>query len=177
MRTFPTTLIALTVLFAATACGDDGGDDGDDASLEATTTEEDDGGMAGDDHESFAFGEPADEADADRTVEVEMFDDFRYEPPSIDVAVGETVAFQVTNSGQIVHEFVLGDESVQEEHEEEMEEMEGDMAMEDDPNGVSVEAGDTETLTFRFTEPVELQYACHEPGHYDAGMHAPLTVS
>lgn len=169
------TTFMITALVVASGCGDD-----DETSLSATTTADDDGmameESAEGDHETFAFGEPADAADADRTIEVNMFDDFRYEPPSIDVAVDETVTFRIANSGEIVHEFVIGDEGLQERHEEEMEEMEGDTMMADEPNGVAVEPGGTKSLTFRFAQQGQLQYACHQPGHYDAGMFAPLTV-
>lgn len=176
MRKLVALIVAIALLAALSACG---GDD-DDSTLSGTGTsapaaEDDDMDMG---HgESFAFGEPADAADADRTIAVDMFDDFTYQPDSIDVAVGETVTFEVSNSGEIVHEFVIGDEAVQDEHEQEMEEQEGDMMMTDEPNGVAVESGDTKPLTFRFTEAAELEYACHQPGHYDAGMFAPLTVS
>ena len=101
------TTFMITALVVASGCGDD-----DETSLSATTTADDDGmameESAEGDHETFAFGEPADAADADRTIEVNMFDDFRYEPPSIDVAVDETVTFRIANSGEIVHEFVIG---------------------------------------------------------------------
>lgn len=174
MRKFATLIVAVTVLIALSGCGDD-----DDSSLSGTSapSTEDDMDMEEGDHGSFAFGEPADASEADRTIDVDMFDDFTYEPDSIDVVAGETVTFRIKNSGEIVHEFVIGDEAVQEEHEQEMEEQEGDMMMTDEPNGVAVEPGGTKTLTFRFTEAAELEYACHQPGHYDAGMFAPLAVS
>lgn len=178
MRKLVALVVAIAFLAALSACG---GDD-DDSTLSGTgtsapATEDDDMDMDMGDDESFAFGDPADAADADRTIDVDMFDDFTYEPDAIDVAVGETVTFQLSNSGKVVHEFVIGDEAVQDEHEQEMEEQGGDMMMTDEPNGVAVEPGDTKTLTFRFTEAAELEYACHQPGHYDAGMFAPLTVS
>ncbi len=52
---------------------------------------------------------------------------------------GETVHFEVTNAGQIVHEFLIGDEAAQDEFETEM--CEGDGMAHDSDAGVSVERG------------------------------------
>lgn len=136
----------------------------------------------GDDHaESFAFGEPGDPAEADRTVDVETQEEggFRFEPDMIEVAAGETVTFRVSNAGEAVHEFVIGDEHAQEEHEAEMQAMrsEGEMMMHDEPNAIALQPGETKELTWTFTSPGELIYGCHEPGHYDAGMRGTLTVA
>ena len=110
-----------------------------------------------------------------RTIAVGMSDELRFEPAEFTVSAGETVRFEVTNNGQILHDFFLGDEQEQAEHEEEMGGMSG-MA-EDGPNGVSVDPGATKTLEFTFPdEPGELLIGCHEPGHYDAGMVATVTI-
>lgn len=42
----------------------------------------------------YSFGEPAEVADADRTIKVEGSDRLRFDPDSIEVAAGETVAFE-----------------------------------------------------------------------------------
>lgn len=181
-----TTLFVLTVALTllAAACGDDDTETFEGGALTSTTAgagaEDDQEAVNGhgdeDDHSSFAFGEPADVADASRTIEVAMMDSFEYEPPSITVDVGETVLFEVTNDGAIPHEFVLGDHDLQVDHEQEMAEMEGGMMMGDEPNAVAVAPGETKELAFTFTEPGQIEYACHEPGHYDAGMIGDLTV-
>ncbi|HSJ00741.1 MAG TPA: plastocyanin/azurin family copper-binding protein, partial [Patescibacteria group bacterium] len=88
--------------------------------------------------------------------------------------VGETVRFEVTNAGAAPHEFYLGDADEQAAHADEMAEME--MAH-DDPNGVSVDPGATETLEYTFDQAGEIFAGCHEPGHYEAGMVASLTVA
>jgi uncharacterized cupredoxin-like copper-binding protein len=146
------------------ACG------GDDSADTTATTMPDMGGG------EFDFGAPGDAAAADRVIEVTAADDFSFTPNTVEVAAGETVTFRVTNRGAIVHEFVLGTEAVQDEHEEEMEEM-GDMAMGDEPNAIDLEPGETKEFTWSFTASGSLLYGCHEPGHYDAGMHGDLTVS
>lgn len=129
--------------------------------------------------EHLDFGEPADPAAADRTIEIEMLDTLRFEPDSVDVQVGETITFALTNSGSIVHEFLIGDEEFQQEHAEEMAEMMDEGAMEhgDTPNGLEVDPGETAELTWTFTEEGELLYGCHEPGHYQGGMVGTINVT
>jgi uncharacterized cupredoxin-like copper-binding protein len=111
-----------------------------------------------------------------RTVEVSMSDELRFDPAEITVAPGETVRFEVTNTGESVHEFLIGDEAAQAEFEAEMssgEEMDHEGAA-----GVSVDPGQTESFDYTFgdTEGTILA-GCHEPGHYDGGMVATITVS
>ena len=109
-----------------------------------------------------------------RTVAVTLDDSMEIELSATDFRVGETVRFEVTNAGAAPHEFYLGDADEQAAHAEEMAEME--MAH-DDPNGVSVDPGATETLEYTFDQAGEIFAGCHEPGHYEAGMVASLTVA
>lgn len=110
-----------------------------------------------------------------RTVQVKMTDALRFEPAEFTFQAGETVRFEVTNAGQIVHEFLIGDEAAQEDFETEMSDGSG-MAHDMGP-GVSVEPGETETYQYTFSEPGELLAGCHEPGHYDGGMKATIRVA
>jgi len=131
------------------------------------------GGMGGAD--TSAFGEAAEAHTAERTLTVSMFDTFSFEPPEIAVAEGETIAFEVTNEGEVPHEFVLGHDAFQQEHEAEMSEM-GNELPADEPFAISVQPGDTKTLAWAFTEPGTFEYACHVSGHYAAGMVGTITV-
>jgi uncharacterized cupredoxin-like copper-binding protein len=108
-----------------------------------------------------------------RTIEVTMTDDLRFGPSSFTVSAGETVRFVVHNAGQAVHEFYIGDEEAQMHHAEEM--SMGAM-MHDDPDGVTVQPGETETLEYTFTEAGQLLVGCHEPGHYAGGMVGTIDV-
>lgn len=117
-------------------------------------------------------GSPTDQGP--RTVQVEMTDELRFEPAEFTFQAGETVRFEVTNAGQIVHEFLIGDEAAQDEFEMEM--SEGDGMAHDTDAGVSVEPGESETFEYTFAEAGELLAGCHEPGHYDGGMKATITV-
>lgn len=140
------------------------------ADTTATTATDDDN-----DHTEFTFGEPATAEEADRTVEIVASDDLRFDPESVTVSDGETVLFRIVNEGQLPHDFTLGDEAAQQQHEEEMAEMEG-MEMQDEPNAVVLEPGETKELAWRFTHGGTVLFGCHQPGHYEAGMRGEITV-
>jgi len=112
-----------------------------------------------------------------RTIEVRARDEFAFEPPEVDVRAGETVRFVVTNEGEQPHEFVLGDEAVQQEHEGQMDGSmdHGAMDMGDMP-ALELAPGETEEATVTFREPGEVRFGCHVPGHYDAGMVGTVVV-
>lgn len=124
--------------------------------------------------DGFAFGEPAEPSDADRVIEVEANDDLTFGPNEFEVSVGETIQFEITNSGVLPHDFTIGDEQAQEAHEEEM--AEGGMEH-SDPNAVVLEPGETETLTWKFTETGTVLIGCHQPGHYAGGMTGTIEVA
>ena len=44
-------------------------------------------------------------------------------------------------------------------------------------DAVTVDPGETGDLTRRFDEPAEVMIGCHEPGHYESGMVATVTVT
>jgi uncharacterized cupredoxin-like copper-binding protein len=159
--------ILITTVVLLASCGDD-------SSRPETAQESGNGGHAmdmGDDE--FAFGEPADPSDADRVVDISALDSLEFDPDSVTVQVGDTVSFVVTNDGNNVHEFVLGDQSYQQQHAEDM--SEGD-AMAMGPNQIEIEPGDEQTLTWTFTQAGEVLYGCHEPGHYEGGMVGTIEV-
>ncbi len=131
------------------------------------------GGEAGESHEDHggdtaSFGEPAEASTADRTVEVTALDSLEFEPGEVDVEAGETITFVVTNEGEDAHEFVIGDQAYQDEHEDDM--AHSDMDMDSEPNGVELAPGETKEITWTFADEGTVLYACHEPGHYEGGM-------
>ncbi|MCL7941581.1 plastocyanin/azurin family copper-binding protein [Halomonas sp. ATCH28] len=140
---------------------------------------------------AFAAGEhesshaAASDADIDRTIRVEA-GDMWFDPEGLEVAPGETIRFEITNIGNIEHEFIIGDAKAQEAHREMMQEMGGshgdgheghgghDMA-EGEHGGempaVTIAPGDTAELVWTAPDNVErLEYACNIPGHYESGM-------
>lgn len=164
-------LIGVLVLaLVAAACG--GGDTGSEA------TDDGDGhgahDMSGGQMGGRVLGEAADESDATREILVETLDELAFDPEMIDVEEGEVVTFVVENVGKTRHEFVLGDETYQEMHEQDM----SDGGHSDGvSNALSLEPGGSGKITWRFTESGEVSYGCHEPGHYDGGMVGTIAVS
>jgi len=126
--------------------------------------------------EGFTWGEPAEPGDADRVIEIRVTDELRFDPGAIDITVGETVTFKVINAGLIPHDFTLGDDETQDEHEAEM--AAGGMAGmgHEEPNQLSLEPGEVGELSWRFTEAGTIRYGCHVPGHYAAGMFGTVTI-
>jgi uncharacterized cupredoxin-like copper-binding protein len=117
----------------------------------------------------FAFGHPGAGSGPVQVIHIRALDTLRFEPARIVVRRGETVKFVVTNAGKLAHEFVIGDAAVQAAHEKEMQTMAG-MTMPDDVNGITVLPGQTKDLVWTFTRDGTVEYACHDPGHFAAGM-------
>jgi uncharacterized cupredoxin-like copper-binding protein len=131
-------------------------------------------GHAHEHHDSDAIGVAGEAAKASRTVTIDMSDKMRFTPATVAVRQGETVRFIVRNSGALKHEFVLGTEMELEEHYELMKkfpEMEHS-----DPNMVTVAPGKTGEVVWKFTQSGKVDFACLQPGHYDAGMKGAVTV-
>lgn len=120
-------------------------------------------------------GGPAEADAAVRTVEITALDAMTFEPATIEVAAGEAVTFKVTNAGETVHEFILGDAAMQRDYAEAMAHM-PDGLPHDLPNAITLQPGETKELTWRFGDAGVLEYACHEPGHYEAGMRGQISV-
>lgn len=122
-----------------------------------------------------AIGEAGQADHVTRSVAVDMSDAMRFTPASIAAKQGETVRFVLHNSGQVRHEFVLGSMQELKEHAELMKKF---PAMEhDEPNMVSVEPGLTGVVIWHFTSAGTVDFACLQPGHFDAGMKGHVTVA
>jgi uncharacterized cupredoxin-like copper-binding protein len=107
-------------------------------------------------------------------IEVKLSDALRIEPTAMTVPVGVPVTFVVTNAGSTDHEFYLGDQAAQAEHEKEMAGMPG--MSHDEPDGIGLKPGETKELTHTFDSAGTTFAGCHVTGHYGAGMKAEITV-
>ena len=108
-------------------------------------------------------------------------DTYRYAPMNITVKEGTELHFTVTNGGQMLHEFVVGDQALQDAHETQMQAMYKSMpgmtmVMPDDSHGVELKPGQTKTLNWIAVNQGSFQFACHQPGHYAAGMIGHISV-
>lgn len=87
-----------------------------------------------------------------------------FSPAAIAVARGETVTFEVTVMGPSAHEFMVGP---------------ADAVAADAPGTPEIDAigmMQTRSLTYTFDGPGPYAFACHAPGHYEAGMRGTITV-
>jgi uncharacterized cupredoxin-like copper-binding protein len=126
-------------------------------------------------HSEDLIGKAGVAAKATRTVKVDMTDGMRFSPASIDVKQGETVRFVVTNSGNLKHELVLGTEKELKEH---YEAMKKNPEMEHaDANMVTLAPGKTGEVIWQFTKAGKVDFACLQPGHYEAGMKGAVNVA
>jgi uncharacterized cupredoxin-like copper-binding protein len=121
-----------------------------------------------------ALGKPGNPARVSRTVKIEMQDTMRFTPSRITVKRGETIRFVVANKGKRKHEMVLGSIRQLKEHAALMLKF-PDMEH-SEPNQLAVEAGKTGELIWQFTRSAKVDFACLQPGHFEAGMVGTVTV-
>lgn len=120
-------------------------------------------------------GQPAEFSDASKIINVELLDIMKFAfSPALDIASGDIVQFVVVNTGQMRHEFSIGDAKEQKAHAQMMENM-PDMVHEDG-NTVTVEPGETKKITWHFLGEETVVFACNIPGHFEAGMHESITL-
>jgi uncharacterized cupredoxin-like copper-binding protein len=128
----------------------------------------------GDEHADAAYGRPGDPAKAARTVRIDMSDTMRFTPDLIAARKGETLRFVLFNSGKVKHEMVLGSSRELEEHAAMMRKF--PEMQHTDPNRLSVDPGKTATLIWQFTRVGTFDFACLQPGHFEAGMRGKVVV-
>ena len=118
--------------------------------------------------EETPFGRPGDAKSVTRTIRVEMSDRMRYSPAALAVRRGDTVRFEIINTGKVLHEMVLGTEKELREHAELMKKFPN---MEhDEPYMAHIDPGKRGTMIWQFTKAGNFLYGCLIPGHFEAGM-------
>jgi uncharacterized cupredoxin-like copper-binding protein len=103
--------------------------------------------------------------------------DFKFESSMTNFKVGVPYHFVLKNVGQVPHEIMIM-APMEETPDMDMEEMDS-MALAH-VEADDLPAGATATMDYTFTQAAgtgELEFACHVPGHYAAGMKLPITVS
>ena len=106
--------------------------------------------------------------DNPRLVNLDMTDTLKFIPEQVTAALGESIRFVLTNSGKAEHEFQVGpaDKVAADEHD-------GVIVVEKD----KLDAGSTQAVDYTFTGKVPYAFACHMPGHYEAGMKGTVAVT
>jgi uncharacterized cupredoxin-like copper-binding protein len=130
------------------------------------------------DHEAFAAGDPGDPSKPARVVEVTMLDTddgkMLFTPNTLTVDPGEQIRFQIHNKGRTVHEFML--DSLQHNARHKLAMQKNPEMQHDDPNGKTIDPGQSAEILWRFSKPGTFEFACLIPGHYEAGMHGSIAV-
>ena len=154
-------LAVLAVLVTSAACG--GGSDGE-------TAESEGGGQS----------------NGERIVQVEMVDHAFNAAALGTVKKGETITFKFTNAGKVAHEAFIGDAAAQLAYTEQLQKTaaehsaaspHADDGHDDHPEGaIHLAPGASGELTYTFREAEEVEIACYEAGHYEAGMKLTIPV-
>ncbi len=101
---------------------------------------------------------------APRVVHIVASPALRFYPDSVTVKAGETITFEVTTVGILSHEFMVGPAA----------DVAADKA--GTPEVADIAMMQTESLTYTFNGSGPFAFACHAPGHYEAGMRGSITV-
>ena len=141
-----------------------------------------------------AIGTKGNKENVDRVITVVMYDNY-YKPNSFKVNKNETIKFEVTNKGELVHEFNIATKEMHLKHQPEMMMMvEHEILLADKidkkkmmemskknpamthshSNSVLLSPGQKAELIWKFSNSVDIEAACNVPGHYDVGMIAKI---
>ena len=142
------------------------------------------------------IGEKGDPSKIDRTIEIEMYDNYYY-PTQIEVKKGETIKFIVKNLGELVHEYNIGTKEMHIKHQPEMAKLvEHEILLADKidhekmkkmskkdhslghshANSVLLEPNETGEIIWKFSKDISLEMACNMPGHYETGMVGKINI-
>ena len=145
---------------------------------------------------NMKIGSKGKSADVSRTIKVKMYDNY-YEPNSFNIKKGETIKFEVSNLGELVHEFNIANAMMHLKHQPEMEKMVeneillGDKIDKDQmhkmaamdksmghshSNSVLLAPKEKGIIIWKFENAVDIEIACNVPGHYQAGMIAAVNL-
>ncbi|MFL9878947.1 cupredoxin family protein [Herbaspirillum rhizosphaerae] len=126
-------------------------------------------------HTDDMVGQPGVAGKVTRTIKVDMSDNMRFTPEKLQVKAGDTIRFVVSNSGKIKHEMVFGTDAQLKSHYAAM--LKNPEMEHADDNQISLAPGKSGELIWQFTQAGTANFACLQPGHYDAGMKGNVTVA
>jgi uncharacterized cupredoxin-like copper-binding protein len=106
--------------------------------------------------------------DNPRLVEMAMDDTLKFMPDQLAVTKGETVRFLLTNEGTATHEFAVGPKD-----KVDADEVDGVIVVEAD----EITAHKLKVLDYTFDGAGPYGFACHEPGHFEAGMFGSIVLT
>jgi uncharacterized cupredoxin-like copper-binding protein len=95
---------------------------------------------------------------APRIIRIEVTDLLLFNPTVVSIQQGETITFEIKNTGKAVHEFKVGP----------MKDVFDDLP--GTPEVADINPDTTKKLTYTFTKTGPYAYACHAPGHFENGM-------
>ena len=120
------------------------------------------------------FGKTGDPAAVTQTISMVMSDEMTFTPNVLKVAVGDTIRFIVENTGEDLHEMVLGRTEDLKKHAKMM--VEFPEMEHEEPYMAHVEAGEKGEIVWTFSKAGQFEFGCLIPGHYDAGMRGTIIV-
>ena len=109
-----------------------------------------------------------------RTIEVVMSDEMRFTPSVVNVKKGDVIKFFHSNSGEIMHEFVLGTSNSLAKHAKMMKKHPG--MKHSEPYMTHVAPGKKGEVIWHFSEAGRFSFGCLIPGHFEAGMKGKVIV-
>lgn len=168
---FGTTVVAVLALTAVSAYAHN---DADQKIAPGTIHSKSEGGRTEDRAHAEGLGRPGNPNKVSRMIQVVMSDDMKFAPARITVKRGETIRFAVRNAGKIKHEMVIGSMVELKQHAELMRKWPG--MVHADANMVTLDPGKTGELIWQFTKVGTFNFACLEPGHFEAGMLGKVSV-
>ena len=118
---------------------------------------------------------PSTNPDGSINVEVTLTD-FGIESSLIEFEAGKTYHFTITNEGVIPHEFVIAEPLTEATEHSDMEMMHRGLILAVEESDLSPGTTVTTEVTFPDHVVEDIEFACHTEGHYEAGMHLPITM-
>ena len=99
-----------------------------------------------------------------RVVRIVASSQLRFIPDIVRVKQGETITFELTTVGMSVHEFMVGPAP----------DVAADTA--GTPEVADIAMMQSKSLTYTFSGPGPFAFACHAPGHFEAGMSGTIVL-